>query len=62
MLGIIVVLYFVDYLHDVVDIPVYHSGIIKAYSYSQAYFVFYDTYEETGMRPIFSAASQVAVI
>ena len=28
-------------------------GIIKAYSYSQAYFVFYDTYEETGMRPDF---------
>lgn len=28
-------------------------GIIKAYSYSQAYFVYYDTYEATGTRPGF---------
>lgn len=26
-------------------------GIIKGYSYSQAYFVYYDAYEETGVRP-----------
>ncbi|WP_348920567.1 DUF975 family protein [Enterococcus rotai] len=28
-------------------------GIIKGYSYSQAYFVYYDGYEETGVRPGF---------
>ncbi|MBO0472839.1 DUF975 family protein [Enterococcus ureasiticus] len=28
-------------------------GIIKGYSYSQAYFVYYDAYEETGTRPGF---------
>ncbi|ALR99944.1 molybdenum ABC transporter substrate-binding protein [Enterococcus silesiacus] len=28
-------------------------GIIKGYSYSQTYFVFYDAYEETGVRPGF---------
>ncbi len=29
-------------------------GIIKSYSYSQAYFIYYDTYEQTGTRPDFS--------
>ncbi|MEI5991548.1 DUF975 family protein [Enterococcus crotali] len=28
-------------------------GIIKGYSYSQTYFVYYDAYEETGVRPGF---------
>ncbi|MDA9471541.1 DUF975 family protein [Enterococcus sp. 5H] len=28
-------------------------GIIKGYSYSQAYFIFYDEFEETGQRPGF---------
>lgn len=28
-------------------------GIIKGYSYSQAYFIYYDAYEETGVRPGF---------
>ncbi|MEI5995082.1 DUF975 family protein [Candidatus Enterococcus mansonii] len=28
-------------------------GIIKGYSYSQAYYVYYDAYEETGVRPGF---------
>ncbi|MGM0218088.1 DUF975 family protein [Enterococcus sp. AZ126] len=28
-------------------------GIIKGYSYSQAYFIYYDRYEETDMRPGF---------
>ncbi|MGX7244412.1 DUF975 family protein [Enterococcus quebecensis] len=28
-------------------------GIIKGYSYSQAYFVYYDSFEETGVRPGF---------
>ena len=30
-------------------------GIIKSYSYSQAYFIYYDTYEQTGTRPDFLA-------
>jgi uncharacterized membrane protein len=30
-------------------------GIIKSYAYSQAYFIYYDTYEQTGVRPDFLA-------